>query len=132
MRDTLHDIRATDPPIDPFGSMILNLSNVFPSPYDLEINATFDAEQKELYYTNRTGTWTAGAPNSVAFLPLQNYTDQASALLSAYETQSAEEHLREGLESTVVAGFTAQRKVLLKHLATVKMAAMVSPWRNTQ
>jgi len=105
--------------------MILNLSNVFPSPHDLVINATFDAEQKALFYANRTGTWTAGSPNSVAFLPLTNYTGRASALVAAYAAHSPTAHLRAGLEATVVAGFTKQRQVLLKHLRTAEMAAMV-------
>jgi hypothetical protein len=108
----------------PYGSLILSLSNVFPSPIDMEMNVTFDAEQKALYYKNRTGTWTAGSPNSVAFLPLVNYTDASAVILSSYNSQSTSDHLRTGLDSAIIAGFAMQREVLLRHLATTKMASM--------
>ncbi|KAF8538469.1 GMC oxidoreductase [Trichophaea hybrida] len=112
----------------PYCSLILKLSNVFPSPIDMETNATFDAEQKTLYYKNRTGTWTAGSPNSVAFLPLVNYTDASAAILSSYATQTTSDHLRVGLDSTIITGFAKQREVLLRHLATTKMASMEMIW----
>lgn len=110
----------------PYASLILDLANVFPSPIDLERNATFDAEQRALFYANRTGTWTAGAPNSVAFLPLANYTSasRAAAILARYAAQPAAAHLRPGLHPSVIAGFARQRHVLLSRLAGPHMAAM--------
>ena len=110
----------------PYASLILELANVFPSPIDLERNATFDAEQRALFYANRTGTWTAGSPNSVAFVPLANYTGarRAGALLARYAAQPPAAHLRPGLRPTVVAGFARQRRVLLSRLDGPHMAAM--------
>lgn len=106
------------------GHLILNLANVVHTPYEMEINATWDAEQKALYYKNRTGAWTAGGPNSVAFLPLGNYTDRAADIISSYSSQDATDHLRTGLDGSVLAGFKKQHEVLLRHLSTAKMAAM--------
>ena len=111
----------------PYGGLILKLANVFPSPIDLETDAAFDAEQRALFYKNRTGTWTAGAPNSVAFLPLADFTDKAAALLAAYTAQAPDAHLRAGSDARLLAGFAKQRAVLLKHLATPSMAGTSCP-----
>lgn len=104
------------------------MNNVAHSPIDLDLNATWDAEQKALYYHNRSGAWTYGAPTSVAFLPLSTFSNSSSTLLSLYASQNASEYLRADADATVVAGFAKQREVLLQSLATTDMAEIEFIW----
>lgn len=86
---------------------------------------------EEILVTNKlTGAWTAGGPNSVAFLPISTYTSRASALLASYGNQTAGEYLRPDSDPVVTAGFHAQRQVMLKHLATNNTAAMEFIWQS--
>ncbi|PWW76307.1 GMC oxidoreductase [Tuber magnatum] len=104
------------------------VDNVEHSVIDLDRNASWDAESKALFYSNREGPWTAGSPNSVAFLPLSTYTDKAEALLGAYTTQEPGQHLRDGSEPAVIAGFQKHRQILLNRLAGTHTAAMEFIW----
>lgn len=104
------------------------VQNVTASPVDMETNATYDAEMKELYYTELDGPWTAGSPNSVAFLPISTFTNRSQELLSDYASQDPAAFLRPGLDSRVIAGFEAQRQVLLTSLSTPNIAAMEFIW----
>ncbi|KAF8471897.1 hypothetical protein BDZ91DRAFT_790944 [Kalaharituber pfeilii] len=112
----------------PFATLNLNVSNILISPIDLEKNATLDAAMRDLFYTSREGPWTAGSPNSVAFLPFSTFTNRSTEFLAAYAAQSPAAHLRPGLAPTVVAGFSAQRTVLLNALAQNNIAAMEFIW----
>ena len=100
------------------------MANVEHSPIDLDKNATYDAAMKALFYSSRQGPWTAGSPNSVAFLPLSTFSDRSAKLLAAYAAQSPGAYLRPGIDAKVLAGHRAQRKVLLAALSTPKIAMM--------
>ncbi|RPB12805.1 alcohol oxidase [Morchella conica CCBAS932] len=114
----------------PFATLSLKLDNVEHSLWDLDRNATYDAEQKALFYADREGAWTTGGPNSVAFLPLSSYTNQTTPLLTSYANAAAAAHLRNDTPAAVIAGFTAQRSILLSHLATPNTAAMEFIWQS--
>ncbi|KAF8432589.1 hypothetical protein BGX38DRAFT_1276640 [Terfezia claveryi] len=108
----------------PFASLKLNLANVEHSPIDMERNATYDAAMKALFYSSRQGPWTAGSPNSVAFLPFSTFTNRSTELLVAYAAGSPDAYLRPGLDASVIAGYKAQRKLLLAALSTPNVATM--------
>ncbi|RPA94765.1 hypothetical protein L873DRAFT_1393758 [Choiromyces venosus 120613-1] len=112
----------------PVVTMSLKLENVEHSVIDLGMNATWDAESKELFYSSREGPWTAGSPNSVAFLPLSTYTNQTERLLGAYTIQEPGQYLRSDSEPAVTAGFQEQRQILLNRLAGTNTAAMEFIW----
>jgi len=100
------------------------VANVEHSPIDMEKNATYDAEMKALFYASRQGPWTAGSPNSVAFLPFSTFSNRSAELLAAYAAQPPDAYLRPGLDARVIAGHKAQRRVLLAALSTPKIAIM--------
>lgn len=104
------------------------MDNVAHSPIDLERNATWDAESKDLYYTSRQGPWTATSPVSIAFLPLSNYTNKTEVLIDAYSAQSPSQHLRVDTDPTIIEGYSRHKQVLLSHLATAKTAAIEFMW----
>ncbi|CUS12576.1 unnamed protein product [Tuber aestivum] len=112
----------------PFVTMALKLENVEHSVIDLELNASWDAESKALFYSSREGPWTAGSPNSIAFLPLSTYTNKSEILLGAYTAQEPGQHLRNDLEPAVTAGFQKHHKILLNRLAGTRTAAMEFIW----
>ncbi|CAZ83550.1 unnamed protein product [Tuber melanosporum] len=122
--------QRTEPPGSPIavGTMSLKLDNVEHSVIDLEKNATWDAESKDLFYKAREGPWTAGSPNSVAFLPLSTYTNQSETLLGAYTTQAPGQYLRNDYDPVITASFQKHRQILLNRLAGTHTAAMEYMW----
>lgn len=66
----------------------------------------------------------------MAFLPLSTWTDRAKTLMTAYASQTAAQYLRDDSDPAVTAGHGAQRKVMLKYLATKKIAAMEFIWQS--
>ncbi|EXF79252.1 choline dehydrogenase [Colletotrichum fioriniae PJ7] len=98
----------------PFGLMLASLSTGIPGNYELE-NSTFDAEQKDLYYSERKGRWTDTIAEALAFIPLSNFTqsDVTGRLLSAISSSTAE-YLPEDTDQTVKDGYSRQVKQILQ------------------
>ncbi|OBR06394.1 Choline dehydrogenase [Colletotrichum higginsianum IMI 349063] len=94
----------------PFGLTLASLSDGVPGNYELD-NATFDAEQRDLYYSERRGRWTDTIAEALAFIPLFNFTtlEAANRLLSAIDGTS---FLPPGTDETVVAGYEKQLEQL--------------------
>lgn len=66
----------------------------------------------------------------MAFLPLSTWTDRSRTLIAAYASQTASQYLRNDSDPAVTAGHDAQRKIMLKSLATKKIAAMEFIWQS--
>lgn len=64
----------------------------------------------------------------MAFLPLSTWTDRSEELIASYASQTAGQYLRNNSDPAVTAGHNAQRKIMLKYLATDKIAAMEFIW----
>ncbi|KAJ5018190.1 Dehydrogenase patE [Colletotrichum sp. SAR 10_99] len=79
-----------------------------PANSDLD-NATFDAEQRDLYYAERKGRWTDTIAETLAFIPLYNFT---------------EADLSNNLISTVVAGYEKQTGLIASMHSKGSTAAM--------
>lgn len=62
--------------------------------------------------------------------PLSSYTNQTTPLLTSYADAAAAAHLRNDTPAAVIAGFSAQRSILLSHLATPNTAAMEFIWQS--
>ncbi|KAL8398579.1 hypothetical protein RB594_008416 [Gaeumannomyces avenae] len=77
-------------------------------------DATFDAEQGEMYYRERKGRWTDGLPTSLAFIPFLNYTDNGDAILAGMDPERASAFLPEGTHPSVAAGYRAQVEHIVK------------------
>ncbi|MCJ1417242.1 hypothetical protein MMC32_003584 [Xylographa parallela] len=95
----------------------------YPSPTELTTNGTYNTECEEEYYADKTGPWTAGSPNALAFPPLPLISNNTDAILSNASSQSPTDYLLPGLDSTVIAGFDAQKQSLITRLGTTTSAA---------
>ncbi|KZL82567.1 choline dehydrogenase [Colletotrichum incanum] len=98
----------------PFGLTLASLSDEIPGNSELE-NATFDAEQRDLYYSERKGRWTDTIAEALAFIPLFNFTtsEVGNRLLSTINS-NATQFLPPNTDRTVVAGYEKQLEQLLK------------------
>ncbi|MCJ1280687.1 hypothetical protein MMC26_000004 [Xylographa opegraphella] len=95
----------------------------YPSPTELTTNGTYNTQCEEEYYADKTGPWTAGSPNALAFPPLSLISKNSDAILGNASSQSPTDYLLPGLDSTVIAGFEAQKQTLITRLRTTTSAA---------
>ncbi|MCJ1339800.1 hypothetical protein MMC09_005092 [Bachmanniomyces sp. S44760] len=95
----------------------------YPSPSELTTNATYNAEAEAQYNEFKTGPWTAGSPNALAFVPLAFSTNNAGTILANATGQGAADYLVSGLDSTIVDGFQAQKNHLVDIIGTETNAA---------
>ncbi|KAI9649804.1 hypothetical protein NHQ30_002385 [Ciborinia camelliae] len=72
------------------------------------------AEQE--YYVNKTGPWTAGAINTVAFPSLSQITSNWTNIIADAENQGITDHLVPGLDASVISGYEAQKDLIVKLL----------------
>ncbi|KAK1622518.1 hypothetical protein BDP81DRAFT_507537 [Colletotrichum phormii] len=99
----------------PFGLTLASLSAGIPGNYDLE-NATFNADQKDLYYSERKGRWTDTIAEALAFIPLSNFTqsDVTGKLLSVMSSAGAAQYLPQDTDQTVKDGYLKQVQQVLE------------------
>ncbi|KAF6817829.1 choline dehydrogenase [Colletotrichum sojae] len=105
-------------------------ANLQDHPYEITLashldNATFDAEQRDLYYAERKGRWTDTIAEALAFIPLANFTlaDVSESLLATINS-TATEFLPQGLHPTVIAGYEKQVTQILAMHSKSSTAAM--------
>jgi choline dehydrogenase-like flavoprotein len=108
---------------------IINMPNytvVIPEPYiDPAImqNATYNAQVLAEYKANRTGPYTAGVGNGASFLPLPLIAPLTyKSLIKSARKSPSSTYLHPSAHSSVIAGFTKQKKILLDSFATYKVA----------
>lgn len=80
-------------------------------------------EYQEQWTANRTGPWTAGPPDGNAFLALSYIVNGSDAIVTEAQNQPSDQYLPINTDSTVIAGFDAQRSLLLKALQDKSRAA---------
>ncbi|KAL2039964.1 hypothetical protein N7G274_007367 [Stereocaulon virgatum] len=95
----------------------------YPSPTELTTNATYNAKAEQEYDTDKTGPWTAGSPNALAFNPLPLITNNSASILANASNQVPTEYLVAGLDPTIIAGFIVQKQSLVRRLAENTVAA---------
>ncbi|KAH7031819.1 choline dehydrogenase, partial [Macrophomina phaseolina] len=78
--------------------------------------ATNTDANRNLFWDEHTGPWTAGPPNGVAFPSLKDMTDNFTAVLDWATSQTTGEHLLAGLDDTIVSGYERQKALLLAAL----------------
>lgn len=82
----------------------------------IQQNSTLMDQAAEQYMANRTGPWTSGPPDGNAFLPLPSMVNGSTTIIDAAEAQSADQYLPAESDPTVIAGFEAQRQLLMAAL----------------
>ncbi|KAL8716496.1 MAG: hypothetical protein Q9225_006187 [Loekoesia sp. 1 TL-2023] len=95
----------------------------YPSPTELTTNATYNALAEMEYNSFKTGPWTAGSPNALAFNPLPLISNNSASILSGANDQSPTEYLPGGLDPTIIAGYTLQKQSLVRRLAETTVAS---------
>lgn len=109
-----------------------NLSNLaFPNENSVVANATYNATAWDEYLTNHTGplTWARGV--SAAFVPLKQVDpDAAASIVADVEAQDPLAYLPGvyGDDAGLVAGFRAQRAILVDHFARGDAAVAEFPF----
>ncbi|KAF2843499.1 GMC oxidoreductase [Patellaria atrata CBS 101060] len=105
-------------------------SNLAPNSGELDTNPMYDAQQRALYDSSRQGAYTIvrGTGNAIASIPLRNASSSYQDIVSAAEDLDAETLLPSGTDSTVVAGYEAQREILLRQLSGYKTPMGMIHW----
>lgn len=80
------------------------------------------------YKDNKTGPYTSPTGDFLLFLPLVNYTDTSSSIISTASAQTAAEYLPADTPDEVVAGYEKQLSVLTDRLGRADSAAMEYIW----
>lgn len=94
------------------------------NPTMLGTNATWSALAEAEYFDSRTGPWTAGPPNGVAFPSLPNISPNNSAnIVAAAAAQDPSAYLPDGMDTTVIAGYTAMHRLMVDALGNPDRAA---------
>ncbi|KAI4115607.1 MAG: hypothetical protein LQ338_007833 [Usnochroma carphineum] len=95
----------------------------YPLPTELTTNATYNSMAEMEYNSFKTGPWTAGSPNALAFNPLPLISNNSASILSGANDQDPTAYLAGGLDPTIVAGYTLQKQSLVRRLAETTVAS---------
>jgi choline dehydrogenase-like flavoprotein len=106
-----------------------NLTNQFPNPSSLLNNATFFEEARKLYADELTGPFTKAQASYVGFLSLPSISNNSETILADAEATSTSDFLPEiySKDERLVAGFKAQRDVLVKSIRAGDVAILELP-----
>lgn len=88
-------------------------TDVSPNPTSMYTNTTFQQWANDLWQTNRTGPRSMGVGNVGAWIPLQVLTPDYQSIISQIQAQSPAQYLPSAYTSTLVAGYQAQRDLLV-------------------
>ncbi|CZS89081.1 related to alcohol oxidase [Rhynchosporium agropyri] len=80
----------------------------------LNFNPTLLNQVAREYYANKTGPWTAGAINTVAFPSLPSISRNWTNMMADASSQNAARHLISGLDQTLVTDYEVQKRVLVE------------------
>ncbi|PGH23048.1 hypothetical protein AJ80_02821 [Polytolypa hystricis UAMH7299] len=94
------------------------------SPEWLDTNATWAAEQLDIYYKNRTGPYTITrySGNVLCYLPFQNISSNYETIINSAAAVDVATLLPPGIDRTIIAGYQAQRDILLDLYASPHIA----------
>lgn len=76
-------------------------------------NATWLAEQRVLYDTQKKGVWTTSAANSVAMLPLHEFSNRTNEIISILQRQNPADFIPNA-HPTLISGIKEQFKFVLR------------------
>ncbi|KAK4984995.1 hypothetical protein LTR50_006269 [Elasticomyces elasticus] len=98
-----------------------NSSYVYPE--SLAINQTLNSQAEAEYYAHKTGPWTAGPPDGVAFPALPYIVNGSTSIATSAQAQTAAQYLAAEVGQTVIAGYNAQKTLLIEALLDKNRAA---------
>ncbi|KAF4626283.1 hypothetical protein G7Y89_g11875 [Cudoniella acicularis] len=86
-------------------------------------NPSLLSQVEQEYYVNKTGPWTAGAINTVAFPSLPAISNNFSNMIADAASQNASLYLIPNLDPTIVAGYETQKSMLIELLNRTDVGA---------
>lgn len=96
-------------------AMMFNLSNPFPNPNTISTNASFNASAAAQYAKDRSGPYSLGCADGVAFLTFQQFSSRYQNITSQISQQDPAKFLPEryGRNAALLAGFKKQREIII-------------------
>ncbi|KAE8450374.1 hypothetical protein EG329_006448 [Mollisiaceae sp. DMI_Dod_QoI] len=89
----------------------------------IENNPILSSQAEQEYYANKTGPWTAGAINTVAFPSLPSISQNWTNMLIDASNQNSSQHLIPGLDQSIIAGYDVQKRILADLLSRTDVGA---------
>jgi choline dehydrogenase-like flavoprotein len=113
----------------PVAYLTWNITASFPNSGSLAANATFFEESRKLYEEELTGPLTKAQASYIGFLSLELISNNSQSILDDAEATSAADFLPEVYSTSkdLLAGFAAQRDVLLKSIRAGSVAVLEFP-----
>ncbi|KAI0443442.1 hypothetical protein F4803DRAFT_514756 [Xylaria telfairii] len=105
-------------------------SNIIPNSGSLDSNATYNAEQRELYDTDRTGAYTIvrSLSTNIGQLSLQLVTGNYSAIAAEARSRDPAASLPRDVDPTVLEGYKKQRELLIQQFEGQDAAVGTLHW----
>lgn len=95
---------------------------------DLTSDTTIAAEALAEYEANKTGPYTTPTGDFLLFLPLTNFTNDTTSIVSTADAQTGSEYLSADTPAEVVTGYEKQLSVLNDRLGRTDSAIMEYIW----
>ena len=113
----------------PVAYLSWNITASFPNSGSLAANATFFEEARKLYADELTGPLTKAQASYIGFLSLELISKNSTAILDDAEATSASDFLPEvySTDKSLMAGFEAQRDVIIKSVRAGDVAVLELP-----
>ncbi|CZR63230.1 related to alcohol oxidase [Phialocephala subalpina] len=89
----------------------------------IENSPVLSSQAEQEYYANKTGPWTAGAINTVAFPSLPSISQNWTNMMDDAYSQNSTQYLISGLDRTIIAGYEAQTLILTALLSRTDVGA---------
>ncbi|KAJ8060390.1 hypothetical protein OCU04_010719 [Sclerotinia nivalis] len=98
------------------GAVYYYSNSSYPTIVQIDNDQRLFSQAEQEYYVNKTGPWTAGAINTVAFPSLSQITSNWTNRIADAEKQGVMDYLVPGLDASVVSGYAAQKDLIVKLL----------------
>lgn len=107
-------------------------NNLFPNAGSIMTNATYAAEQRALYDTKKQGAFTivSTLSTNIAMLSLSQTTSSHKKIVSNARAAAAPYSLASEVDPSVLAGYTAQRKLILEQYENGKAGVGSIHWNT--
>ncbi|OHF00487.1 GMC oxidoreductase [Colletotrichum orchidophilum] len=111
-------------------TVVNTINTTLPVNSMLQNNATFAAEARAQYDSQKNGPLSSPTGDFIAFLPLSTYSKAVDVLSSEAASQDATTYLPSGTPAEVVKGYKAQQKVLNERLTADDSAILEIIWSD--
>ncbi|OLN97998.1 Pyranose dehydrogenase 3-like protein 3 [Colletotrichum chlorophyti] len=111
-------------------TVVNTINTTLPQSAALQSNATFAAEARAQYDSQKNGPFSSPTGDFLAFLPLSSYSKAGDALGAQAASQDGTKFLPSDVPAEVVKGYQKQHKVLNERLLTADSALLEVIWAD--